>query len=161
MPDLPRPVGELSDEGLRSSLPPEDYTVRRTWDLHGVDELSRLRGELLEELSRDVGVDGVELGSVPEHLVLVASELATNALEHGLPPTTVTLMDRDDPRSYLLDVADHDLSTVPLIPGGRAPGAGGYGLQIARRLSVDVGWYATSESKHVWAEFSAGGAAAD
>jgi serine/threonine-protein kinase RsbW len=63
----------------------------------------------------------------------------------------VQLLRRDD--TYLLDVADHDLSTTPYLAGARAPGQGGFGLQIARRLAVDVGWYAGDLTKHVWARF--------
>lgn len=38
-------------------------------------------------------------------MILLASELASNALEHGRPPTIVTL--GHDGTCYLLDVADH------------------------------------------------------
>ncbi len=37
--------------------------------------------------------------------------------------------------------------------GKRVRGAGGLGLHMARQLSVEVGWYATSTDKTVWAIF--------
>jgi two-component sensor histidine kinase len=86
-------------------------------------------------------------------MVLVASELATNALRHGTPPTAVRLLRRRD--TYLLDVADKDVDAQPYVAAGRPPGHGGFGLQIARRIAVDVGWYTAGATKHVWATFPA------
>lgn len=141
---------ESVDEGLVTSRPPTEFLPVRTWTIGGLRELAELRAAILAEVGRDA--DPVpELDSVAHRLVLVASELATNALRHGVPPTVVRLM-RDE-RTYLLDVADQDLSTVPYVAGDRPPGQGGFGLQIARRLSLDVGWYATDSTKHVWARF--------
>jgi serine/threonine-protein kinase RsbW len=138
------------DEGLTSSRPPAQFQPVRTWVIGGLRELSELRAAILAEVAGDA--DPVpELDSVAHRLVLVASELATNALRHGVPPTVVRLL-RDE-STYLLDVADQDLTTTPYVAGARPPGQGGFGLQIARRLSVDVGWYATDTTKHVWARF--------
>ncbi|WP_230685295.1 ATP-binding protein [Cellulomonas sp. JZ18] len=129
------------DGGLRTSRPPEGFEPVRTWTIDTTAELSRLR----HELSAATG----GLDPVGERMVLIASELATNALVHGIPPTEVTLLRRDD--QLLLDVADHDVSSSPAIAGERPVGMGGFGLQIARRLSQDVGWYADEDTKHVWA----------
>lgn len=93
------------------------------------------------------------LSSTPDKLVLIASELATNALRHGLPPTIVRLARSGD--RFLLEVADHDVSTEPVYAGRRIPGAGGVGLHMARQLSLDVGWYRTDDVKTVWATFTA------
>ncbi|MFS0705695.1 ATP-binding protein [Cellulomonas sp. 179-A 9B4 NHS] len=133
------------DDGLRTSRPPEGFEHVRTWTLDTTAELSRLRHELAAATGGDPG----RLDPVGERMVLIASELATNALLHGIPPTYVTLSRRDP--HLLLDVADHDVSSEPRIAGERAAGMGGFGLQIARRLSQDVGWYADETTKHVWA----------
>ncbi|MBB2925513.1 two-component sensor histidine kinase [Cellulomonas cellasea] len=85
-------------------------------------------------------------------MVLVASELATNALRHGTPPTTVALHQCED--RFLLTVADHDPTTRPYLAGRRTPGAGGFGLQIATMLALDLGWYRTETTKVVWAEIA-------
>jgi hypothetical protein len=140
-----------SDDGLQSSDPPASFSLVRTWTLDSARQLTGLRAEILREVTADGAVPQEDLGPVAHHMVLVASELATNALEHGKPPTIVRLM-RDGTR-YLLDVADHDLNTTPYVAGARIPGNGGFGLQIARRLSVDVGWYTAEATKHVWAVF--------
>ena len=140
-----------SDEGLPSSRPPASFAPVKTWVIQTVRELSELRAQILAEVGPAGSGRVPELDSVAHHMVLVASELATNALRHGIPPTIVRLL--RDGSTYLLDVADHDLGTVPYVAGSRPPGLGGFGLQISRRLAVDVGWYATATTKHVWARF--------
>jgi hypothetical protein len=151
----PGPEQADSDEGLLSSDPPPRYTLVRAWTLDSASQLTEMRAEILREITSDGAVAQDELGPVAHHMVLVASELATNALEHGKPPTIVRLL--SDGTTYLLDVADHDLNTTPYVAGARIPGNGGFGLQIARRLSQDVGWYTAQQTKHVWATFPAQG----
>jgi serine/threonine-protein kinase RsbW len=146
-------VTERIDDGLVSARPPERFTLVRSWTLHDVDHLSGVRRELLETVTASDAGPQDGLDDIPDRMILVASELATNALTHGLPPTEVRLL--SDGREYLLDVADHDTGSTPALAGERAPGAGGFGLQIARRLSQAVGWYADESTKHVWAIFPA------
>lgn len=143
------------DEGLRAATPPERFRPVREWVLLDTLGLATVRRELLDEITSETAARQEVLAGVPERMILVASELATNALTHGLPPTIVLL--KSDGRDFLLDVADHDLTTEPRVAGERPAGAGGFGLQIARRLAQDVGWYATSTTKHVWAVFAAQG----
>ncbi|QCB95463.1 ATP-binding protein [Cellulomonas shaoxiangyii] len=134
---------------MRTALPPEGFEHVRTWTLDTTAELSRLR----RELSAETGGDPSRLDPVGERMLLIASELATNALLHGIPPTIVTLSRSGS--LLLLDVADHDVRGTPAIAGERAVGMGGFGLRIARRLSQDVGWYADTTTKHVWAVLEA------
>ncbi|MEV7971818.1 ATP-binding protein [Cellulomonas sp. NPDC089187] len=141
------------DDGLRAARPPQRFRPVREWVLQDVEHLSRVRHELLAEITARGAAPQDGLDAVPERMILVASELATNALVHGLPPTRVQLL--SDGNEYLLDVADHDVDSTPALAGTRAPGAGGFGLQIARRLSQDVGWYVDGTAKHVWARFPA------
>ena len=152
-----RASDELQDGGLRTSRPPASFRHVRTWVVDSTQQLAGLRTALIRELT---GTDSspLSLDTVAHAMVLVASELATNALRHGIPPTIVRLL--QDGRTLLLDVADHDLSTKPYVAGERPPGHGGFGLQIARRLAVEVGWYATETTKHVWARFPAPGTVA-
>ncbi|MFB9238057.1 ATP-binding protein [Plantactinospora siamensis] len=136
---------------LRTSPPlPETVEVRR-WMLATPAELSGLRASLHEALTGNVLADGESLDDIPEQVVLVATELATNALRHGMPPTIIRLLTYDD--HFVLDVADHDLASVPELADTRPQGASGRGLQLARALSLDVGWYATDDTKHIWASF--------
>ncbi|GAA2709906.1 ATP-binding protein [Micromonospora olivasterospora] len=136
---------------LRTSPPPPRATELQRWALGSGAELRGLRASLHEALTGHALRAGEQLDDIPERVVLVATELATNALQHGLPPTTVRLLCADD--VFILDVADHDLSTVPELADTRPLGAGGRGLQLARAFSLDVGWYATSHAKHIWASF--------
>jgi serine/threonine-protein kinase RsbW len=139
------------DSGLSSSPPPTRFTPVRRWVLDTVRQLKGLREELRQEINaRSEELGDRRLGRIAHDLVLVASELATNGILHGRPPTIVELF-QDGP-DFLLTVADHDLSKTPHIAGVRPPGDGGFGLQIARRLSRDVGWYRTDTVKVIWAE---------
>lgn len=140
-----------TDAGLPLSRPPETFRPVQEWSLDSLDELSSVRSELAARLRTGEAAPDAGLGTTPEKVVLVASELATNALEHGRPPTIVRLA--TDDTLWLLEVADHDRGTVPVYAGERIPGAGGLGLHLARTLSLDVGWYSTATTKNIWVTF--------
>jgi hypothetical protein len=136
---------------LRTSPPPPQATELEQWVLETVEQLRELRASLRDALTRHGLVQGEDLDEVPHLVVLVATELATNALRHGRPPTIVTLLAADD--LFLLDVADHDLSTVPGLGDIHPLDSGGRGLMLAESVSLAVGWYATDETKNIWASF--------
>ena len=112
-----------------------------SWTLESTADLRHLRAALHAALR------------VPRHVaapvVLVASELATNALRYGVPPVVVALARLE--RGHLLDVADGSVDTVPTHSAARPAGEGGFGLYLIGRLADEVGWYADDECKHVWA----------
>lgn len=136
---------------IKAARPPAHFETKRTWVLDSTEGLGQLRGSLFEELTGDAYISNSTLADIPEKMVLVVSELATNALRHGKPPTIVTLMANDD--EQLLDVADHDVDSAPEIARGREIGEGGFGLVLAHQLALDVGWYVTGKTKHIWARF--------
>jgi serine/threonine-protein kinase RsbW len=140
------------DGGLRTSTPPDGFTTVRSWTLHATAELSPFRNRLAEVLLAAGITIGQDRDSVASKVVLIASELAANALTHGRPPTEVWL--RRSGSTWLLEVADHDNSTAPIYAGVREPGAGGLGLHLARHLSLDVGWYTTEATKNIWVTFA-------
>jgi serine/threonine-protein kinase RsbW len=140
-----------ADAGLPLSRPPARFHLVQEWSLSSLDELSALRSGLSAILRSVSAAPEDGLGTTAEKLVLVASELATNALEHARPPTVVRLM--HDDVCWLLEVADHERGAVPIYAGERIPGAGGLGLHLARSLSLDVGWYSTATTKNIWATF--------
>jgi serine/threonine-protein kinase RsbW len=142
-------TGQSSDRLLKPSRPPESFRLVRTWVLDSTEQLARLRVAVLQEVAAEAGDPSVVLSEVADDMVLIITELATNALEHGLPPTEVRLL--HTAHAYLLDVTDHDPVHAPHLDGSRAPGHGGFGLRIAQRLAIDVGWYADDTVKHVWA----------
>lgn len=132
-----------------SARPSDRFRLLQSWLLGDARDLGRLRHELLAVASR---ASPAPSDDVAGHVVLVASELATNALRHGSGPTGVHLSsDRGD---LLLDVSDEDTVAAPSIATGRDPGEGGFGLVIAQQLSHELGWYTTATTKHVWATFT-------
>ncbi|MCZ7426021.1 ATP-binding protein [Micromonospora sp. WMMA1949] len=137
---------------LRTSPPPPQATELEQWVLDSPEDLRGLRASLREALNRHGLVQGEDLDEVPHLVVLVATELASNALRHGRPPTIITLLATDD--RFLLDVADHDVSTVPELTDISPTDSGGRGLFLAQSVSLDVGWYATEKTKNIWASFS-------
>src|SRR5690349_16259808 len=101
--------------------PGTDQEVAR-WTLDQPPQLQALRAGLREAVP-------AELADVTESLMVVATELAGNALRHGRPPAVVAL--RRANRHLLLDVADHDPSSRPVVDASRTPGTGGLGLPLA------------------------------
>lgn len=131
---------------LRTSQLPAQAVELHQWLLAGADELRPLRADLKKALEAH---PLAEDGTGP--IVLVATELASNALRHGLPPAVVRLLEGDG--RLFLEVADRDLASVPRLAEAHPSVGGGRGLHIARSLAHEVCWYATEQSKHVWASF--------
>ncbi|MEV4281498.1 ATP-binding protein [Actinoplanes xinjiangensis] len=136
---------------LRTSPPPPDATELTEWVLDSPEQLRVLRAGLIAALNEHTAAQREALADIPDRMVLVATELATNAIRHGRPPTVVRLLRARD--QFVLDVADHDLSTVPELADIRPVNAGGRGLHLAEAFAVTVGWYATDTTKHIWATF--------
>jgi serine/threonine-protein kinase RsbW len=144
-------LGHYRPMALLSASHPPPVAEIQTWVLDSPGELKLLRASLYRAITGREFPKHAQLDDVPEKLVLVATELATNALRHGLPPTIVKL-GRADHR-FILDVADHEPQVPPALADDRAPGEGGLGLQLAKKLTLDLGWYVKDGTKHVWAEF--------
>lgn len=144
----------VSHAPLSRAPRPARYRPAGEWVVPTVRDLrvmrTGLRDQLLDPALRDLAADDV---------VLVASELATNALLHGDGPAVLQLL--VDGRACLLDVADHDVSTTPYVAGSRPPGAGGFGLAITGQVASSAGWFVAEQAKHVWAEFVPAGPATD
>jgi anti-sigma regulatory factor (Ser/Thr protein kinase) len=136
---------------LRTSPPPAQAVELERWLLSSGDELRPLRLGLRSALPAHRLVDPAAPDEAVDRVVLVATELASNALRHGAPPAVVRLLRGDD--EFLVDVADHDLAGVPALARVHGSGVGGRGLHIARTLSREVCWYATATTKHIWASF--------
>jgi serine/threonine-protein kinase RsbW len=132
---------------LRASAPPPAADELCSWTLAQFGELRDLRLQLRRQLAHE---PAAELDDLVDRISVVATELATNALRHGLPPTVVRLLRKDD--RLFLDVADHDLDAPPEV-ADRPLGAGGLGLKLTQTFAIDVGWYITDATKHVWASF--------
>lgn len=126
---------------LVEAAPPQGTAIR-SWVVGSVDDLPVVRAEI------QAALDLPDAGRI----VLVASELVTNALRHGRPPVTVRLL--RDGEGATLDVVDRLPDIPPVVAGERPPGTGGFGLLLAGRAAHDVGWWRCGDSeKHVWARF--------
>lgn len=140
------------EPSLERRAPEPGFEPICAWVLDSTAHLRTMRSELADRVGE---VDGEmpHLVGLPAAVVLVASELATNALRHGLSPTVVSLRRRE--ATYLLDVEDQAVHVEPVLAERRLPGEGGFGLYLARRLALDIGWYGAGTAKHVWATFPA------
>jgi hypothetical protein len=134
-----------------TSRPPTPNAEVARWVLDSFAELRSLRSSLHQALTGEQLPVGGHLDEVPEKVAVVATELATNALAHARPPTTVQLCRTDE--AFILDVADEYPAAFPEFAQDRPPGAGGLGLQLVRDLALDIGWYIDGDVKHVWACF--------
>jgi anti-sigma regulatory factor (Ser/Thr protein kinase) len=115
---------------------PHDLSAARTARVHVAHDLA-LRG-IPDALADDI--------------LLVASELAANAVRHGRPPARLRL-DYSAGR-VRVTVSNHGGSTDPQVIDA-APDAGhGRGLAITQAVADDVGWERDGDRVDVWAEFS-------
>jgi hypothetical protein len=133
---------------LPASGPYASATELNRWTLDSFGELRGLRAALMAAVG-DSTDDG--RGDIFDRVAVVATELATNALRHGLPPTVVRLLRERD--RLIIDVADHDPDAAPRLDEDRPLGMGGLGLQLTRTFAAEVGWYSRDDTKHVWASF--------
>ena len=93
----------------------------------------------------------------PETLLLVASELVTNAVVHGAEPIEVSI-DLDD-RRLRVEVSDSSADTSAVAERERTPDRpGGWGLQIVGSLTQRWGTDRHAAGKTVWVEIDCAGA---
>ncbi|WP_277208032.1 ATP-binding protein [Isoptericola croceus] len=126
-----------------------------TWTVTAVEELASARSRLQESLCAWTPVPWTETDSsrsLLQNIVLVASELTANALEHAGGPARLDVV--SDDTAVTVSVMDRSPDNPPVLTFDRELGAGGFGLQLALRVADDVGWYRTPDgAKHVWARF--------
>ncbi|MFE7131225.1 ATP-binding protein [Streptomyces sp. NPDC057638] len=91
------------------------------------------------------GRDGDPAGDV----LLVVSELVTNACLHAGGPTGLVLRQLSD--GVRVEVADRS-PEPPRVRARDAGRPGGHGLVVLERLARSWGWAPTADGKAVWAE---------
>src|ERR1700759_2842390 len=136
---------------LRASALPRRGTVVHVWTLSSSSELESLRAALHQAVTGEPIPADRELDKTLERMLLVATELATNALKHARPPIEVCLFRAGD--ENIIEVADPDVDSAPLVTDAPLLQAGGRGLRIVQAFALDAGWYTTATTKHVWASF--------
>jgi len=116
--------------------------MRFAYELDGsVDELASLRSSL-ESWAQP-------FPSLVDELLIVASELAANAITHGQAPAQVGVFGTG--QSVRISVRQHLRSATTYPRMERSP-RGRQGLRLVDRLSTSWGWGSTTSSLVVWAE---------
>ena len=137
----------------RSAPLPSGFHEHWCHELYTLAELAKLRARLRATLTGSPTVVHPEREHWSERLVLVADELASNALRHGGAPVAAALSSAGD--QWLLAVSDPSLEVPPMPARGRDPGLGGFGLYLVADLSVRHGWARDRGTKTVWAVIAA------
>ena len=86
---------------------------------------------------------------------LVASELATNSIQHAGTDFTVTceVVERDDgPDAGRISIRDSAPGSLPVLPGSDRPAIGGHGLSLIALLGAAWGVEQGEAWKTVWCE---------
>ncbi|MCA1832166.1 MAG: MEDS domain-containing protein [Actinobacteria bacterium] len=105
-------------------------------------EARRFTRHVLEELGH---------GSVIEDVVLVAGELAANAVLHARSAFTLDI--RSDGATIRLAVRDRSTSPPELAPVSKELSSSGRGLRLIQAVSSRWGYESNGQGKTVWAEF--------
>jgi serine/threonine-protein kinase RsbW len=129
------------------SGPPPRGVRLDCWSLTSPADLPGLRSELVALLvDQRIPADRA-LDALPDNVSLVATELASNALCHGLPPAQIGLY--RGPAAFVLDVTDTNTDQPPQRRASQT-----FGLRIADGFADSIGWYIDGPIKHVWAHFT-------
>lgn len=112
------------------------------------DDLTAARAAR-EHVARDLGERGVA-GAVVDDAVLIASELAANAVRHGSPPALLRL--DYSPDLIRITASNHGSSPDPRILTADPDAGHGRGLAMTEALASKVGWSRDGDRLDVWAE---------
>jgi len=130
---------------------------RLTLELASLRALAGVRRQVRAFLSAALATDDSRAGT-PEadaaeeaidQAILVIDELASNALRHGSPPSSLHLC--DEPDRWLVIVTDSAPSRPPTPALERPAGQGGYGLYVIADLTGTHGVHYEPDRKMVWA----------
>ena len=85
-----------------------------------------------------------------DDLVLIASELAANAVRHGSPPAVLRV--EHDAERIRVTVRNHGDAPDPRILAADPDAGHGRGLAMVAQLADDLGWSRDGDRLDVWAE---------
>jgi anti-sigma regulatory factor (Ser/Thr protein kinase) len=97
----------------------------------------------------DLGRRGVP-DAAADDVILVASELAANAIRHGSPPALLRLEYTDG--RVRVTVSNHGGSPDPRIVDAAPDAGSGRGLAMVQAIADEVGWQRDGDRLDVWAE---------
>ena len=130
---------------MQPASEPSDGPTARSLDLdHGARHLAAVRGWTRDALP---GVTTDEL----EDILLVVTELVSNAFDHSRGPRQLRLHRSTEPCPVRVEIDDAS-TQVPVLGTSRLGGTRGRGLIIVNRLAKDWGVTTTPSGKTVWAE---------
>lgn len=132
--------------------PPGAFEEVERWQLETLGDLRGLRLGLRTRLMTAAADGDAVADGLPDRLLLVANELASNALRHG-GGEAVLVLGRGS-TGWLVDVSDQGVDAAPTPAVDRTPGLGGYGLHLVAELAVATGWYREGSRKHVWSQLA-------
>ena len=115
---------------------PEDLTAARVARIHVAEFLSAI---------------GAPADTVDD-LVLIASELAANAVRHGAPPALLRIEETDG--HIRVTVSNHGDAPDPRVLTADEGSGHGRGLAMVEAMADEVGWSRTGDRLDVWAEVS-------
>ena len=105
-------------------------------------------------VARDLVQAALVSWRAPEDVVLVASELVTNAVQHGSPPIALSLGAAGSIARVSVRNAHGENSTRPRVVAPEPDEPDGRGLAIVAALSTAWGWESEGDSMTVWAEIA-------
>jgi len=105
--------------------------------------------EQLQALRSSVEIWAVSTPHLADELLIVASELAANAITHGQAPAKIAI--RRTGQNVRMSVEQH-LRTPTTFPWMSHDALGRQGLRLVDRLSTSWGWGSTASTLVVWAE---------
>jgi hypothetical protein len=136
---------------------PEAVRTRLTLQLGSLRGLSGVRRQVQDfllsslDFERDENVPPT-VEDVIDGAILIIDELASNALRHGEPPSSLHIGDEED--SWVVIVTDGAPDRPPTPARDRPAGQGGYGLYVIADLAASHGVHYEPERKHVWASLN-------
>jgi len=137
--------------------PPAARPSGKTWELIDLRHLSAVRHQarsFLAGSARNAGASADRQQDAVERAVTALDELASNALRHGRPPTSVELFDNE--HSWLIVAVDTATTRLPVPATGRPEGQGGYGMYLIADFALAHGTHVTGDRKRVWAQLPKG-----
>ena len=131
---------------------PTAAETRLTLELGSLRGLSAVRRQVRTFLVSSMGAGGQDLTlaaeDAVERAVLVIDELASNALRHGSPPSSLHI--GDDEGRWIVILTDGAPDRPPTPARDRPAGKGGYGLYVIADLAAEHGVHYEDDRKLVW-----------